>query len=320
MQITNNTGISLPIAVWLASDGYDFAPGTQKAISATSLLKPVRQILLKERLTEDTADTPDVSDYIASRLGHSIHDGIEKSWTRDYGTALRKLGYPQKLIDSIVINPDKLEPGQIPVYLERRSNREILGYKISGKFDMVLEGRLHDFKSTSVYSYIKGSKDEDYALQGSIYRWLNPDIVTEDHMFIEFIFTDWQGAMAKADRNYPQQRVLPHRIELMSVEETENWIRGKIRQLEAAADLPEPALPRCTDEQLWRSAPKWKYFSNPAKTDGRSTKNFDDEASANAFAASKGKGVVIHVPGQVKACKYCPAFPICTQKDEYEHG
>src|SRR5690606_20476102 len=110
-------------AVWLASDGYDFDRGSRKAISATALLRSTRQILLSERLSEDTRITPDVTDYIASRMGHSIHDSIERSWKEDYRGAMRKLGFPEKTISRILINP---EPGtdltnKIPIYIEQRT-------------------------------------------------------------------------------------------------------------------------------------------------------------------------------------------------------
>lgn len=323
MTYTNVTGISLPLAVWLCADGYDYRP-QGKSISATALLKPARQILLRERLTDDVSRTPDVSDFIASRLGHSIHDGIERAWTGDYEASLRLLGYPDSLISRVKVNPDMETAAlrdTIPVWLEQRGSREIMGYTISGKFDMVLEGALQDFKSTSVYTWMLGSKDEDYSLQGSIYRWIHQDKITEDYINIQFIFTDWSRAQAKHNPNYPQQRVMEHRVGLMSLEETENWIKTKIRGLENHADLPEEALPRCTDKDLWRGNTVYKYYSDPTKahSGGRATKNFDNLAEANSFMASKGKGIVITVPGKVKACSYCPAFPICTQKDEYEH-
>lgn len=321
MRITNITNISLPLAVWLAADGYDYTPG-DKSISATTLLKPVRQILLKERLEPEEKDKIDVSELIASRLGHTIHDGIEKAWTNDYVTSLIKLGYPEALVKAVKVNPTYVNEGDVPVWIEQRNQRSIAGYTISGKFDMVLEGVLQDFKSTSVYAWIMGSKDEDYCLQGSIYRWIHQDKVTEDYMNIQFIFTDWSGAQARQANDpakYPPQRVMEHRVELMSLQETENWIKAKFRELEAAAELPEDELPRCSDKELWRSAPKYKYYSNPDKIDGRATKNFNTEREANEHAAKQGKGIVITFPGKVKACSYCAAFNICTQKNEYEH-
>jgi hypothetical protein len=323
MQITNYTGISLPLAVWLASDGYDFSPGQARAISATALMKPVRQILLRERLTETTAEAPDLSDLIASRLGHTIHDGIEKAWTTDYRGAMRKLGYPENLIQRIAVNPVELKEGMFPVYIEQRFEKEFLGYRISGKFDMILEGTVHDFKSTSTYA-TKGGKDEDYRIQGSIYRWLNPEKVTEDHMIIHFIFTDWQKALARANPDYPQSRLMDHRVELLSLTETEAWIKAKLRALEAAADLPEAELPYCNDKELWRGETVWKYYSDPSKANqpgARATKNCASAAEAAAYKASKGgKGIIVEKPGQVKACSYCAAFPICSQKDLYDHG
>jgi len=33
--------------------------------------------------------------------------------------------------------------------------------------------------------------------------------------------------------------------------------------------------------------------------------------------ASQGKGVIKEVPGEPKACGYCPAYAACTQKDRY---
>jgi len=321
-KISNVTNISLPMAVWLASDDYDFRP-QGKAISATALLKPPRQILLRERLRPEDVKTPDVTDFIASRMGTSIHDGIEKAWLTNYEKCMRLLGYPQQVIESIRINPGDLEEGEIPIYLERRGSREIMGYTISGKFDLVLNGELNDFKSTSVYTYVKGSKDEDYCLQGSIYRWIHQDIVTEDTIAIQFIFTDWQRAMAKSDPKYPQTRVLEHRVPLMSLEETEQWIRSRLRTLEEHAELPESKLPYCSDKDLWRTDTVWKYYADPAKsTDpkARSTKNFDTALEANNFRASKGKGIVVEKKGVVKACGYCAAFPICSQKDQLTHG
>jgi hypothetical protein len=318
MQITNINDISLPLAVWLASDSYDFTPN-EFSISATSLLRPLRQTLLERRLTTETKEVPDVTDFIASRMGHSLHDGIERAWRGDYKDALRRLGYPEKLVESVRINPTNIQEGEIPIYLEQRSTTSFMGYVISGKFDMILDGELNDFKSTSVYGYINGTNDEKYIQQGSIYRWLNPTKVTKDYMHIQFIFTDWSRAQSRANQNYPKQRILTKAYPLMSVQETEAWIIERLAQIDKFKKTPQRDLPRCSDKDLWRGNTVYKYFSDPTKTSGRSAKNFTDKLKANLYLQQKGKGIIIEVPGQVKACGYCPAFPICTQKDEYIH-
>lgn len=320
MKISNESGISLPLAIWLVHDDYDHRP-EPNYISATSLLRSTKQLVLSRRIPS-AERTADVKDFLASSLGTAIHDSIEKAWTQNYAINLKKLGYPQPIIDRIVINPPKdmvLAKNAIPIYLEQRHTKDFNGYIVGGKFDMVFEERLRDFKSTSVYSYLLGSKDDDYSFQGSIYRWLNPELITDEEMDIEFIFTDWKKIDAKTNPNYPQQRVKTYPVKLMPLAQTEARIKAKLQDLSRSWKLPEDQLTPCTDKELWRSEPKFKYYADANKTDGRSTKNFDTLLEANHFhlIEKSGKGIVITVPGEVKACGYCPAYDICKQKDAY---
>lgn len=329
MQFTNHADISLPMAVWLLHDEYDYVKGVENYISATALMKPVRQIVLPKRVPPAEV-TADVSDFVARTLGHAIHDSIEKAWKSEgYVSAMSKLGYPDEAIERIRINPTdeelRAKNDIIPVYIEQRELKELtvngVVYTLGGKYDMIADGQLNDFKSTSVWSWIKGSKDDDYRLQGSLYRWLNPTKVVEDYIRINFVFTDWIKSQALTTKDYPPTRVMHKDIQLMSYAETEAWIKSKLAQVQKHINTPEPNIPFCTDEELWRTAPVFKYYADPAsatKPGSRSTKNFDNISDANKFMASKGgKGVVVTIPGEVKACGYCAAFPACTQKDAY---
>mgnify|MGYP006894129434 CR=1 FL=1 len=101
----------------------------------------------------------------------------------------------------------------------------------------------------------------------------------------------------------------------MGVQETEKWVRDKLRLLRQYADAPDDQIPDCSEEDLWRSAPVHKFYANPEKTNGRSTKNFDNYSDAMAYRAEKGsKGVVVTKPGEVRACAYCFSAPICGQR------
>jgi len=312
----NGTGVPLSVAVYLATDHYDYDPGT---ISATALMKAPRQQILPARIPQQERTT-DILTVVKSRIGTSIHDGLEKAWAGGhYVQAMKSLGYPEKVIDRVVINgdPDKMTKKDIPVYMEIRTSKEINGFTVSGKFDFVAEGRLEDFKSTSTYTWTNNTKDEDYQLQGSIYRWLNPKIITRDHMAIQFFFTDWMAGKAKSDKLYPQRQVEQKLIPLMDLSNTEDYIKHKLDLFQRYRDVNEAAIPLCDDKALWRKPPAWKYYKNPASTK-RSTKNFDNAAEAYARLNTDGNvGIVIEVPGQVVACKYCNAFPVCTQKDMY---
>jgi hypothetical protein len=106
-------------------------------------------------------------------------------------------------------------------------------------------------------------------------------------------------------------------LPLMSLQETEAWVANKLRLIEQYSMSPESEIPHCTDEELWRSEPQFKYYADPAKTSGRSTKNFPTLAEANLHMSQAGKGIVITKPGEPKRCGYCSAFEGCTQKDQY---
>ena len=315
MKYANVSTVPLSLAVFLASDNYEYTddPNT---LSATSLIKPLRQLILSNRVNVEDATT-DLISMVQSRMGSAIHDAIERSWVDNHRGALQILGYPAKIIERIRINPqpEELTADTIPIYLEQRAQKKVGKYTISGKFDFVGDGRVEDFKSTSVFTAINNTNDAKYILQGSIYRWLNPQLITKDEMAIQFIFTDWSAARARSEANYPQQRTQQRLLPLKSIQETDAFIRNKLALLDQYWDAPEADIPLCTDEDLWRSAPVFKYYKNPYKM-SRSTKNFDTQQEAFMRKAEDGNvGVVIEQPGQVTACKYCAAFSACAQKD-----
>ena len=310
---SNVSDVPLSLAVFLATDSYDHDSST---ISVTSLIKPLRQLILGSRASQ-TDTFVDLSTMVASRIGTAIHDGIEKAWLNNHKEAMALLNVSQRVIKRVLINPkpEELNDESIPIYLERRSYKQIGNHTVSGKFDFVADGRVEDFKTTSTYTAISNSNDDKYILQGSLYRWLNPDIITKDEMAIQFIFTDWSGMRAKTEPNYPQKKIQQRILPLKSIAETDAFVRNKLSQIEQYKDAVETNLPLCTDTDLWRSTPIYKYYKNPEKT-SRSTKNFDTKQEAMLRNAEDGgRGMVVERPGQVTACKYCSGFSVCSQKD-----
>ena len=319
-QFTNGQAVPLSIAVFLATDYYDYIdePNT---FSATTLLKPLRQIILGSRLpTEDQAI--DLTQLVANRMGVAIHNGVEQAWIQNHSNAMKLLGYPAGLIQRVIVNPPAGTDltGKIPVYLEQRAKRSLrIGndvFHITGKFDFVGEGRLEDVKTTSVWTAIRHSNDDYYTWQGSIYRWLNPDLITADEMAIQWLFTDWSKSQARSDPKYPKSRHVQRFFLLKGLAETERFLRSKLQEIQQHWNTEELALPPCSDVDLWRSEPIFKYYKNPEKTQ-RSTKNFETYQDAVIrLAADGGGGLIREVPGLVKACHYCPCYLHCTQKDQ----
>ena len=313
---TNRANLPLSLAVWLTHDTYDHDKRLNQ-ISATSLMRPVRQTVLAQRVLEEDR-VSDITDVAASRIGSAIHDMIESAWVTNYSQNMARLGIPEKVISRVRVNPSEddllVHPDTIPVYLEQRSEREIDGFIVSGKFDFVGDGRLEDFKSTGTYTYLNKTNDDKYILQGSIYRWLNPDIITRNEMAIAFIFKDWSAAKAAASANYPSTPMLEYVLPLKSSAETEAYIRNKLAQIKQFTASPEDQIPECSPEDLWRKPTVWKYYKKPEAK--RATKVHTNAAEAYAFANLNG-GFVREFPGSVTACKYCDAFTVCTQKDRY---
>lgn len=314
-RYANVSEVPLALAVFLASDFYDH-DDDPNTISATALLKPIRQSILSTRVPPGDGMV-NLADMMSSRIGTAIHDGIERSWRENYRPAMQALGYPERVINMVKINPkdDEIGDGVIPVYMEERLSRFHSGFKITGKFDFIAEGEVQDFKSTSTFTYRNQVNATKYALQGSIYRWLDPKKITKDTMKIHYIFTDWKPSMVKSDPDYPPRRFHTQTFNLLSLQETDEFIRNKLKQLMQFKDAHEDDIPECGDEDLWRSEPQFKYYKNPNKT-ARSTKNFDTYQEALIRLSEDGNvGKVVQVPGQVTACKYCSAFAACSQKD-----
>lgn len=317
-MFTNNTDIPLGLAVWLVEDNYDYIQDPNY-YSVTELMRPIKQIILGRRNREERVT--DLVDCIPSALGNALHTAIEQAWLNNAHRSLEVLGYPEDVIKRVLINPTpeqlKETEDPIPVYLEQRTVKKVGRFLVGGKFDMVAEGIVQDNKSTSAYTWVYGGREDDYALQGSLYRWLNPDKITEDFIRINFIFTDWQKSQSLQNPLYPDSRCKYKDIPLKDVTSTDLWVKQKLALIEKYENAAEEDIPDCTDEELWMSDTVYKYFADETKTSGRSTKNFTDYMEALSYSQSKGKGVVITVPGEPKRCGYCPAFEICEQRKKY---
>jgi hypothetical protein len=313
-QYTNNEGIPLALCVLFVNDLYDHS-SEPNTISVTTLLDSVRQIILGMRATGE--GTADVSDMVASAYGTALHSALEQAWLDPY-KALEELGYPVSVVQKFIINPLKEVPGlkpYIPVYVEQRSIKQIAGWNVSGKFDLVIDGRLNDLKNRKVWAYLNSSNDKKDILQASIYRWLNQDKVTEKDFSILWLFTDWNSLEALKNPLYPKQRWLEQKFKLLSIQETEQYLINKLGLINQYINSPESELPLCKEnkEELWMSDSVWKYYKNRDKQD-RSTKNFDNYHDAYMQMCRDGSvGVVREVKGKATKCSYCSAKTVCSQ-------
>jgi len=311
-QLTNKANVPLSMALWLADDDYDYDDDPY-TISATTLLKPMKAIILA-RQNKDLIKTGDIQSVAASRIGTAMHDAIEATWRKpDLSERLQKIGVPARVADQIIVDPtpEQVKAGCIPVYMEKRSYKQVGKYKISGKFDMIMNGKLEDYKSTGTYTYEKGTNNTKYPQQGSLYRWLNPELITEDFMAICFFFTNWMAGKTY-DSNYPQFKVMGKDFNLDTIENTEAFVIKQLAEIDRLMPLGQDDMPVCTREELWQGPGEWKYYKKPGAK--RATKNFANPGEANDRLIADGSvGEVIHFPDKPTGCTYCDVNTLCQQ-------
>ena len=307
MAYTNEREIPLSIAVWLARDLYDRDPSY---ISGSELEKSNRQLILSQRVNVDT----DLSYLVASRLGTAVNDAIDAAWKSEKLMEYVKLAGFNPLFE-YEVNPVIPDPKKHPVYIQKRYEEEFMGYVLSGAPDLILSGRLTDYKSTSVFLYQKKTPD-DYLWQLTTYRYLARDYITDNVATIQFILKDWSRARAKKDPDYPQTPCPTMLVPVGSAEDCKRRLENRIAELNVLMKADDLDIPFCTDEELWLDPPKFAYYKNPhASGTSRATRVFDTLAEAQLYMASqKGVGRIDTRKGEPRACEYCPASLICQQR------
>ena len=283
MKYTNKKNYTDIVVEYLQYDEYDYDKNT---LSATTLMQPPRAYALTQQ-NLDRLEI-DVDDLTASRIGTAIHDSIQK---------VNLTGCKQ----------------------EERLKKAVKNKIISGKYDILKEisdkrWQIIDVKTTSVWTQIYGSRDEDYKTQLSIYRWLaiqhNYSVVQTAKIWM--IFTDWSSAKAKEDPKYPQSRIVVKEIDLLGDEQTLKYIGERISLLETARDMEQNDMPKCTNEELWASGETWAIMMKGGK---RAIKVYKEEEKAKEHEMKPGYEI-IHRPGKVARCRYCNARKFCNQYQE----
>ncbi len=312
-KYTNNKGISLPLAVWLARDEYKHDP-RENLISVTTLMKSTRQIVLGSRLAASDK-VEDISTRLPSRLGTAIHNAVEDAWVENHRQGLLDLGYPEQQIDKVRMNPaEPCEEKSMDVHFEVRTEKVVGKWIISGQFDICINGIVNDIKTTKVYTYTHNTSDKKYVQQMSLYKWLNPDLITKEYGAIQFLFTDWNQNMAH-QAGYPPLPVMEHKLPLDSLNQTDSWVKGKLSEIQRCWDLPEPELPLCNAEELWQSKPQFKVYLNA--TSKRAVKVCGSMHEAQLELSKRKRGIIREIPSKPTACLYCPAASKCSQYERF---
>lgn len=209
----------MPVIRWLAKqhDDHGSRYGFRGlGFSVTELVAPTQVTMLKRR--HDVYVQPDEG--IKSALGTLMHYAIEMATPVNDTTWLR----------------------------EHKMVREFNGVEIGGTADLIKMNHGSDYKLTSRYSVKKmldhgvRAGSPDYFWQGNIYSWLYGGaaswelvLVTRDH-----------------DSRTKHRPIEVVEVPLVSAAEVEAYIAGRVAELTASLDVPDGALPNCSDEDNWQ--------------------------------------------------------------------
>lgn len=221
MIITNKFNLPEPIVEAVQND-YEYK---DKRYSVTTLLKPIREIMLLRRYNDRCV--VDVSDLIWSLFGTAVHSILENSSHSEH------------------------------LLREQKIEIKIGEYTLSGRYDLynTQEQSIIDYKVTSTYKVLK-QEFEDYKLQGLIYVYILRQLgyKPKSAKFILFL-RDWQSTKAKFDKKYPQSQVYVKEFKFTDEDYKfiEDWLIKRFKEIEIAEKLPDDKLPMCTDEERWNT-------------------------------------------------------------------
>jgi len=248
MELTNKNGIPESVFRWIqilhkqnevkrnesiAALELEFGKKFELKISATSLIKSVREVVLTDRHYDEV--TKEASDLYDSTIGMVLHDSFASLPSR---------------------------PGE---FKEVRVGAEIVKVLVHGQFDSIYNLDLNDYKSLKIGGYIWGDKEYEYTAQLSIYRFLyflHKAIMANDIGTITQLFVDYRDREFETKKygwadvpNYPHKSIELN-FQMWDREKTERWIIRKVTDYKIATMLPDNELPLCKDEERWMRVAK----------------------------------------------------------------
>ena len=256
------------------------------------------------------AGTPEERSPVPNRIG--VTDLIGPAWQRKL-----KLEYDGEIVDEIE-NRVKLIIGTAVHYYmdskapedahtEKKLTIKVGDCEVAGIPDIHKNGKLNDYKYTSVWSYIFGKKEWEEQLNVYAYMCKKNGYEITDISIIAF-FYDWEENEKKRRDDYPPYPILEIKTLLWSEEEQRDFIEKRIS---AHIDV----VP-CSPEERWRRDPTYAVMKEGRKSAMRVLPTY---AEACGWVVEQGlegdeKVTVVERLGEDRRCmKYCPVAPMCSE-------
>lgn len=279
MHYTNKLKLDRPLVNILTFDPYTLVGD----ISATGLIKPPRITQLEKR--HDSEIVKDVIDNFYSMLGQATHLLLAQTNDEDE-------------------------------FHEETLTCEVNGWTVSGTTDR-MKDKVQDYKSTSVWTYIYGGRDE-WVPQLNIYGYMWQQAGFEvKSLEVIALFRDWMETNAVRISGYPQQPVLYIPIPMWTDDKCIAYLKERITSHQEAENLADNDLPLCTPQERWERPTTWAVMKEGRKTALRVFDNQDQAYDYKDIQPKNSKTYVVERPGESPRCeRYCDVKGFCNQYQE----
>lgn len=270
----------------------------------TQLLKSPRIYQLEKRHKEYFQSLPITDEEILSirkaHLGDGVHNNFEKL-LRQYSNKHPNKGY----------------------LLERRLCKEVLGKRITGRFDGYLNGMIFDWKTTSVWKRVY-EQYEEFEQQLNIYAYILSQDLPVTALSVIAAYTDWDQWKAKQGGNYP---ALPYEqipITLWTPEKQKEFLEERVQLHIDNEDKADNELILCTDKDMWIKETK---YAVKAPKKARALRVLDSMKDAERYIENKTDDsgeTDLYVEtrhGERTRCEnWCRANLFCSQYKEFKEN
>ena len=249
-------------------------------ISATTLLKGVKEIILTDRHWDDIEC--DASDFVWAIWGTAVHSLMDHEGETDF--------------------------------CEEIIAKKIGEKKLTGKFDNydMSSGVITDYKTCSAWK-VKFEDFADWRKQGLIYAYLlreNGFPVTACRF--TSLIKDHSRTEARRDSSYPQSPVYVYEFNVTDsdIESIIPFIEEKIKFVSEWEKLPDDKIPPCSAAERWATPDKWAVMKTGRKS---AVRVLDSEQDAADLCARLGVGhFVEYRKGVSRKCEdYCICKDFC---------
>lgn len=255
------------------------------SLSATTLLKGVKEIILTERHWAEIQE--DVSSRIWAIFGQAVHALLEHEGQNEF--------------------------------TEEALSWNVEDVTITGRIDNydMEKGVITDYKTMSVNKIFY--KDfHDWETQGLIYAWLlrKNGFTAEQVRFIGLI-KDYSNRKARYEKGYPESPVYVYAFNVTDekINLIDAYITAIVRAYKYRLDLPDDAIEPCTPKQRFQKI----QFAVMQEGKKRAVKLFDNEADAYAYATD-GQYVEKRGGESMKCLFYCSCAAFCNFYKSLEGG